>query len=1325
MDSETAALGHTMGEWETVKTPTCTEAGENRRSCSRCGHSETAVQEATGHSYEAVVMEPGCETGGYTTHTCTVCGESYRDSETAALGHAMGEWEAVKAPTCTEAGEERRSCSRCGHVETGVLEPAGHSYESVVTEPGCETVGYTTHTCTVCGDSYVDSETAALGHAMGEWEIVKAPTCTETGEERRNCSRCDSYESRVAQMLPHTEQILPALAPTCTENGLTEGKQCSVCQQILLTQETVAATGHNYVNYICRNCGGYVSSSGNLGQDVTWEVDTENGKLIFDGSGSLEDPEQIPWAGYEDAITGIVIGEGVTEIGDGIFDELDNLETVTIPDTVTGISPDAFSGCENLTDILVSEENPVYSDQDGILFSNNGTELICYPAGREDAEYTVPGTVEFIGDNAFSGDPDLETIRFTGTMPEFGDNAFQGLDVTVYYPGGDPTWDPDRMQNYGGTVTWVPEYDQPEVIDITADRRILLQGEQAILTAHLNMQEPVAVLWEVTEGSDAVQLIADGTTARLTAKAVEERTSVTVTASVEGGVAKPAEIRVEILPRAQALSVLREDGGVVNGSTVWWDLNSEVTEMTFAAEVQPADARKAVTWTVSDTACAFADYTTTDDLLTISSPTGKTGMVVVTARTTDGSEKIAQFTVKFTALEVEKEDTEGEDPADMNLLSGKNKTLKIYDADTGKALTNKQITWSMDEIYAPYAKIDAKGKITAKKVVEKVRVEAVGAIIGSEATTVTVTVDIFPAVTSLEILQGESMVNGKTLFVDSKAEPLTLTANLYPLDAMEGITWTISDKKDAFGFYTVDEKTGSLTVTPRADAKAGAVTIKATSNDGTKKTATVKLQFAAYAKTVTIDKSITQLTAGDKAIQLIAAMTPSVVTKPGIVWSLKNTADKAYVNLSSSGKITPKDVQAPVDVTVVATAKDGMASDEHTLRILPKSQAQLVIKSGDTYVTKTTQILDVNTRESITLTAYTYGAEAATAVSWTPLTNKTAQITPNADGSLTVKMTAAGSINVTALAGDGRKATVTIKGVKLADSVVISQKKTDLTEGLEVASGKSLDLQAAVTNAASKKVIWSIEKGSEFAAVSSSGKLTAVKDLTSMGEVTVRATADGGAYDEMDVTVRPIAQGVQVYSEAGGHMLFSFRTRNWWVRSNTTLNWDLSTQKDTIAMDARVYPYYGEDNGRNAIQDVTWKSSAPKIAEFVEDAEGNVSLKLHRTGSATITVTAADGSGQKVTFKLNVVKTVTKLTIEDQTVTGGKSLNLAKLVTIDPTDATNKKLTWEITRGSEYATVSSSGSFKAKKVTSEETVEVTVSSQDGGASTTFCVTIIP
>ena len=89
------------------------------------------------HDYQAVVTAPTCTEGGYTTYTCSKCGDSYRGDETEALGH---------------------------------------SYRAVVTPPTCTEGGYTTHTC-ACGESYVDSEVPALGHDYQDG------VCTRCGAE--------------------------------------------------------------------------------------------------------------------------------------------------------------------------------------------------------------------------------------------------------------------------------------------------------------------------------------------------------------------------------------------------------------------------------------------------------------------------------------------------------------------------------------------------------------------------------------------------------------------------------------------------------------------------------------------------------------------------------------------------------------------------------------------------------------------------------------------------------------------------------------------------------------------------------------------------------------------------------------------------------------------------------------------------------------------------------------------------------------------------------------------------------------------------------------
>ena len=92
----------------------------------------------------------------------------------------------------------------------------------------------------------------------GEWEIVKEPTCTEAGEKVQKCTLCDKVlKTEAIPALGHKEEVIPAVAATCTETGLTEGKKCSVCNEILVKQETVAALGHDWKDAGVANEGAY------------------------------------------------------------------------------------------------------------------------------------------------------------------------------------------------------------------------------------------------------------------------------------------------------------------------------------------------------------------------------------------------------------------------------------------------------------------------------------------------------------------------------------------------------------------------------------------------------------------------------------------------------------------------------------------------------------------------------------------------------------------------------------------------------------------------------------------------------------------------------------------------------------------------------------------------------------------------------------------------------------------------------------------------------------------------------------------------------------
>ncbi len=162
------------------------------------------------HTYTSVVTAPTCTTAGYTTYTCSKCGDTYTGNQTAALGHNYTSV-VTTAATCGAAGVRTYTCSRCNDSYTEAIAATGnHSYTSVVTAPTCTTAGYTTYTCSVCGDTYTGNQTAALGHSYGAW------SSNNNGTHSKTCSRC-------------SDVVTDDCAYTSATNGATTTFTCTVC----------------------------------------------------------------------------------------------------------------------------------------------------------------------------------------------------------------------------------------------------------------------------------------------------------------------------------------------------------------------------------------------------------------------------------------------------------------------------------------------------------------------------------------------------------------------------------------------------------------------------------------------------------------------------------------------------------------------------------------------------------------------------------------------------------------------------------------------------------------------------------------------------------------------------------------------------------------------------------------------------------------------------------------------------------------------------------------------------------------------------------------
>ena len=176
---------------------------------------------------------------------CNVCGatrtvgdhvySNCTDVDCDECGATREQGEHIYDNACTDV-----DCNSCGDVRTA----PGHSYDSVVTAPTCEDGGYTTNTCSVCGDTNTSDATEKLGH---------------------------------------TEVVDAGVEADCTTTGLTEGSHCSVCGKVFVAQEEIAANGHSYGDELLKDENNHWKACGTCGEKSELIAHTFDSGVIFDG----------------------------------------------------------------------------------------------------------------------------------------------------------------------------------------------------------------------------------------------------------------------------------------------------------------------------------------------------------------------------------------------------------------------------------------------------------------------------------------------------------------------------------------------------------------------------------------------------------------------------------------------------------------------------------------------------------------------------------------------------------------------------------------------------------------------------------------------------------------------------------------------------------------------------------------------------------------------------------------------------------------------------------------------------------------------------------
>ena len=183
----------------------------------------------------------------------------------------------------------------------------------------------------------------------------------------------------------------------------------------------------------------------------------EVSKMDYDYSYKILNDGTLRLYQYEGTDTNIVVPDTidrrkVTVLGNSTFQyctQASDIESVTLPDSLTTIEKNAFYNCEklksvtipqnvssiglaafveglsesSLTEIKVDPENPYFSEKDGVVFSKDGTKLIMFPSGRS-GDYQIPDGTVSVGDYAFYYCVNVSSITVPGSVRSLGEGAF-------------------------------------------------------------------------------------------------------------------------------------------------------------------------------------------------------------------------------------------------------------------------------------------------------------------------------------------------------------------------------------------------------------------------------------------------------------------------------------------------------------------------------------------------------------------------------------------------------------------------------------------------------------------------------------------------------------------------------------------------------------------------------------------------------------------------------------------------------------------------------------------------------------------------------------
>ena len=402
-------------------------------------------------------------------------------------------------PSCTTPGVSAgQACSKCGTVVVAQTElpKLDHVYDGVE-DQYCNTCGYEREikcehlmtkilaakeaTCTTAGRTQGE-ECIGCGKIIAGYEIIEPTAHVYDNAKDSECNVC-KYVRKIECTHEVTEK-LSKVAPTCTKTGLTEGKACVHCGEILVAQQEVPMTSHKEGDWFidtapteteegtmhveCTACHtvlktgkvGVITAepNENVTEGLTFALNEDrksytlvdigthstlygNGDIVIPKYYNGKPVTKIGDGAFlnKEYLTSVIIPEGVLTIGTGAFRSCGMLETVVIPNTVTSIGEYAFYGCR-LTSITLPEgltEIKAYTFYDCDLSDLTipyGVVRICESAFENCYDLrnlVLPSSLEVIEKKAFSDCNNLYSVTLPKGLKVIGEEAFAGNNKTI------------------------------------------------------------------------------------------------------------------------------------------------------------------------------------------------------------------------------------------------------------------------------------------------------------------------------------------------------------------------------------------------------------------------------------------------------------------------------------------------------------------------------------------------------------------------------------------------------------------------------------------------------------------------------------------------------------------------------------------------------------------------------------------------------------------------------------------------------------------------------------------------------------------------------